>query len=232
MNESYVSTQISVVKTDRRLIAFYDKLKAAPVSNYAQLHANGEYYENNRKVRSLIGLRLLDYSNGKGAETITASANLSPDDLEFIYSRLCAGIPEFSFSQDKIFGEQDQNGFAKVTKLSIVRATLTYDGKPQRIPWIITIENGRGFPVNNANGGTYMQKGSFQSDTKIGIFLTDADMFHLLNRVIHYIHVWEMTIGPSLITNGKHALQDAISRRQTNASLAYTNGSPTNPYAA
>lgn len=229
MNESYISTQISVVKTDRKLVAFYDKLKIAPVANYAQLHANGEYYERNRKVRSLIGLRLLDYSNGKGAGTITASANLSPDDLEFIYSRLYAGIPEFSFSQDKIFGERDQNGFAKVTKLSIVRATLTYDGKPQRIPWIISIENGRGIPVNNANGGTYMQKGSFQSEAKIGIYLTDSDMFHLLNRVVRYIHTWEATIGPSLITNGKHALQDAISQRQNHTSL---NELKQNPHVA
>ena len=63
MNEPYVSTQISVLKTDRRLIAFYDKLKPAAVTSYAQLHADGEYYENNRKARSLIGLRLLDYSN-------------------------------------------------------------------------------------------------------------------------------------------------------------------------
>ena len=35
MNESYISTQISVVKTDRKLVAFYDKLKIAPVANYA-----------------------------------------------------------------------------------------------------------------------------------------------------------------------------------------------------
>ena len=55
MNEPYVSTQISVLKTDRRLIAFYDKLKTADVTRYAQLHADGEYYENNRKARSLEG---------------------------------------------------------------------------------------------------------------------------------------------------------------------------------
>ena len=41
MNEPYVSTQISVLKTDRRLIAFYDKLKTADVTRYAQLHADG-----------------------------------------------------------------------------------------------------------------------------------------------------------------------------------------------
>ena len=48
MNEPYVSTQISVLKTDRRLIAFYDKLKTADVTRYAQLHADGEYSSDGR----------------------------------------------------------------------------------------------------------------------------------------------------------------------------------------
>ena len=196
MNEPYVSTQISVLKTDRRLIAFYDKLKTADVTRYAQLHADGEYYENNRKARSLIGLRLLDYSNGTGDRTVSVYANVSPDTLEFIFTRLCAGVPEFSFYQDKIFGEQDQGGYSQVTRLSIIRATVTPNGQPRRIPWIISVDNGKGIAVKNPNGGSYMKKGSFQSNAKIEISLTDADMFHVLNRVVRYIHAWEGAIAP------------------------------------
>ena len=58
MKEPYVTTQICVLKTDRKLVAFYDKLRYSPATSYAQIHANGEYTENNRKVRSLIGLHV------------------------------------------------------------------------------------------------------------------------------------------------------------------------------
>ena len=221
MNEPYVSTQISVLKTDRRLIAFYDKLKTADVTRYAQLHADGEYYENNRKARSLIGLRLLDYSNGTGDRTVSVYANVSPDTLEFIFTRLCAGVPEFSFYQDKIFGEQDQGGYSQVTRLSIIRATVTPNGQPRRIPWIISVDNGKGIAVKNPNGGSYMKKGSFHSNAKIEISLTDADMFHVLNRVVRYIHAWESAIAPNLIVSGKDALQNALSQRQNNGGAAY-----------
>ena len=222
MNEPYVSTQISVLKTDRRLIAFYDKLKTADVTRYAQLHADGEYYENNRKARSLIGLRLLDYSNGTGDRTVSVYANVSPDTLEFIFTRLCAGIPEFSFYQDKIFGEQDQGGYSQVTRLSIIRATVTPNGQPRRIPWIISVDNGKGIAVKNPNGGSYMKKGSFLSNAKVEISLTDADMFHVLNRVVRYVHAWETAVAPNLIASGKNALQNALSQRQNNGSVAYS----------
>ena len=221
MNEPYVSTQISVLKTDRRLIAFYDKLKTADVTRYAQLHADGEYYENNRKARSLIGLRLLDYSNGTGDRTVSVYANVSPDTLEFIFTRLCAGVPEFSFYQDKIFGEQDQGGYSQVTRLSIIRATVTSTGQPRRIPWIISVDNGKGIAVKNPNGGSYMKKGSFQSNAKIEISLTDADMFHVLNRAVRYIHAWESAIAPNLIVSGKDALQNALSQRKNNGGASY-----------
>lgn len=215
MNEPYVSTQISVLKTDRKLVAFYDKLRFASVNHYAQLHADGEYMENNRKVRSLIGIHVLDYSNGKGAnQTITAKANISPDEAEFILSRIQAGFLNYEFRQDKIFGQKDQNGYSQVTKLRIIRATQDYKGTPLRIPWRIEIENGKGIAVQNQTGGTYMQKNSFQSLTKTSINVSDEDMFCLLNRVVRYIHMWEATIAPALITNGKQALQNSLLQKQ------------------
>lgn len=215
MNEPYVSTQISVLKTDRKLVAFYDKLRFAPASNYAQIHANGEYLENNRKVRSLIGLKVLDYSNGTGPnQTVTTKANISPDEAEFILSRLTAGFPTFEFRQDKIFGNRDQEGYSPVTKLRITRAVEDYRGTPLRIPWRIEIENGRGIAVQNSSGGTYMQKDSFQSRVKASINVSDLDMFKLMNRVVRYVHMWEATVSPVLIRNGKQLLQNAQQQRQ------------------
>ena len=43
MNETYqnrITDQICKIQNDRALIAFYDRLRYAPLGNYAQLHAN------------------------------------------------------------------------------------------------------------------------------------------------------------------------------------------------
>ena len=59
MNETYqnrITDQICKIQNDRALIAFYDRLRYAPLGNYAQLHAKGEYQENGHKVHSLICL--------------------------------------------------------------------------------------------------------------------------------------------------------------------------------
>lgn len=223
MNESHITNQICVLKTNRKLVAFYDKLRIAAVTNYAGLHADGEYSESNRKIRSLIGLTILDYSNGKGDKTISVKANLSPDEVEYIFSRLCAGFPVFEFRQDKIFGTRDANGYSQVTKLSITRNTQDYQGNPLRIPWKIEAENGKGIAVQNQTGGTYMQKNSFQPISKAFINVTDADMFCLLNRVVRYTHLWETAIAPALISNGKRALeaQQAAQAQQTNPNGNY-----------
>ena len=65
MNETYqnrITDQICKIQNDRALIAFYDRLRYAPLGNYAQLHAKGEYQENGHKVHSLICITIQDYS--------------------------------------------------------------------------------------------------------------------------------------------------------------------------
>ena len=64
MNETYqnrITDQICKIQNDRALIAFYDRLRYAPLGNYAQLHAKGEYQENGHKVHSLICITIQDY---------------------------------------------------------------------------------------------------------------------------------------------------------------------------
>ena len=68
--------------------------------------------------------------------------------------------------------------------------------------------------MQNATGGTYMQKNSFQPRVKASINVTDLDMFKLLNRVVRYVHLWESAVAPSLIQNGKQLLQNAQQQRQ------------------
>ena len=62
MNETYqnrITDQICKIQNDRALIAFYDRLRYAPLGNYAQLHAKGEYQENGHKVNNPVPVSLL-----------------------------------------------------------------------------------------------------------------------------------------------------------------------------
>ena len=83
-------------------------------------------------------------------------SNISPEEAKFILSRLTAGFQEYSFQQDKIFGQKDSKGYAKVSKVRIIRAPKDNKGAVRKLPWYIEVENGKGIPQQNANGGTYM----------------------------------------------------------------------------
>lgn len=213
MNENYVSTQISVYKTNKVLVEFMDKLRAAPVNNYAHLHASGDLTdENGRKLHSLIGINMLDYSKGKGDKAIAVSANISPDEAMYIHSRICAGFPVFDFSQDKIFGNPDEQGYSKVTKLRILRNPQDNKGNPRKYPWYMEVENGKGKAAKNKTGGTYLQANTYIAERKVSAYLSDLDMFIRLNRVAQYIAAWEHALAAALIQQGKHALKASLAQ--------------------
>lgn len=198
-----VSRQIAVYKTDKKLVEFIDKLNPAPITNYAHIHAQADDSGDGKKVYSLIQIVLQDYSNGTGDKTVRVTANISPGEARFIYSRADACVEKFEFSSDKIFGEKDDGGYSKVTKLTIRRATVGSDGKPRNYPWYLECENGRGIAEKNQNGGSYCKKGSFISDKKVFANLTDLDFFVRINDVVNYIRVWESQYGASVMISGK-----------------------------
>ena len=105
MNEDYISNQIAVYKNSKTLLEFQDKLKVAPINSYAHIHAGGETGADGRRTHSLIGILMKDYSKGTGDKAVTVCANISPKEAKFILSRLTAGFSEYTFQQDKIFGE-------------------------------------------------------------------------------------------------------------------------------
>ena len=88
MNEPYISRQITVYQTDKKLIEFLDKLKSASVEHYAHLHADSERTEDGRRRISCIGITMLDYSGGTGDSKITARANLSPDTVLYLFEHI------------------------------------------------------------------------------------------------------------------------------------------------
>ena len=206
MNEGYISNQIAVYKNSKTLLEFQDKLRVASVTSYAHIHAGGEKGADGRRVHSLIGVLMKDYSKGTGDKAVTVCANISPQEAKFILSRLTAGFQEYSFQQDKIFGDKDEQGYAKVSKVRIIRATKDGKGNARKLPWYVEVENGRGIPQQNANGGTYMKANSFVSTGKVYANLSDLDLFGLLSSVSSYIDCWEHAIAPSLITKAKNAM--------------------------
>ena len=228
MSQSYqnlASNQICKVQNDKKLISFHDRLRAALPGSYAQIHAKGEFSENNHKVHSLIGVSIQDYSNGTGDRNIITRFHLSPEQVQFFLTRLTAGFQEFEWSISKIFGEPDQYGYSTAQQFSISRHARASDGREMKNPWRIQIINGRGIKVQNRNGGSYMQSGSFQMDKTAFIQLTDMDLYLLLKRVDAYVTEWEHCIAPPLITNGKEMLANQQAQRQQMQRQPY-------PYAA
>ena len=213
MNEDYISNQIAVYKNSKTLLEFQDKLKVAPINSYAHIHAGGETGADGRRTHSLIGILMKDYSKGTGDKAVTVCANISPKEAKFILSRLTAGFSEYTFQQDKIFGDKDEQGYAKVSKVRIIRATKDSKGAARKLPWYVEVENGKGVPQKNANGGTYMKPNSFVSTGKVYANLSDIDLFDLLSSVSSYIDCWEHAIAPALITKAKNAVAARQSSR-------------------
>lgn len=210
MNQNYqtrISPQICKVQTDRKLIAVYDQLKCAALTHYAQIHAKGEYKENDHKANSLIKLTIQDYSNGTGDKNIIAQFNLAPEQIQFILTRITAGFQEFEWSQSKIYGAPDAQGYSTAQQFSISRHTNDSSGRPMKSPWRIQIVNGKGVKVQNQKGGSYMKSGSFFAEKNAFIQLTDMDLYTLLKRTDSYITNWEACMAPSLIANGKQAYE-------------------------
>ena len=212
MNEEFISRQIAVYKNSKTLIEFQDKLKSATLTSYAHLHADGEQGEDGRKRHSLIGILMMDYSNGTGDNTITVNANISPEEAKFILTRITACVQNYSFQQEKIFGIPDEHGYSSVTKLRIIRAAVDTKGNVRKLPWFIEIENGKGIPLKNTTGGTYMKPNSYVRRHIVNANLSDLELYKLLSRVSSYIDCWEKVVAPLLIKQAKTALTN----RQTN----------------
>ena len=226
-----ISEQIYKVQTDRKLIAVYDRLRYAPLTSYAQMHAKGEYQENGHNVNSLIGITIQDYSNGTGNKNIIVQFNLAPEQIQFFLTRITAGFQEYEWSLSKIYGNPDAQGYSIAQQFSISRHVNDQNGRMMKSPWRIQIVNGKGIKVKNQNGGSYMKSGSFILEKNAFIQLTDMDLYTLLKRTDSYITNWESCMAPSLISNGKRAYAEQQSQRiQQNGQ--YQNPAQASPYDA
>ena len=210
MNENatmpYISRQITVYQTDKKLIEFLDKLRSASVANSPHLHADSERMEDGRRRISCIGITMLDYSGGIGENKICVRANLSPDTVLYLFEHIRTNEMWFSFTEDKIFGSPEADGRMQVTKVRIVHG----DPSKRKLPWYIEVTNGTGIGQKNKVGGTYMQAGSFMGQARVYINLSDRDIFQLFSRTTRFIAAWEAAVCPSLVSRGHKAIQANI----------------------
>lgn len=196
--ERFINKQITKYMTTKKLLEFNDKLRLPPLEFYAHVHANGDKNDKGKNVTSLIGITMLDYSNGTGNKTVAVEANIAPDDLMFVFENIKRGTQTYENRQEKIFGEPDKDGKCQVTKLTITRSpNMNY-------PWCIEIENGKAVKEKNSQtGGCHIKSGTYVKEASVKLNLNDYDLFKQLWRVEHYINAWEYTYVPQRIRQAK-----------------------------
>ncbi|MFR0985264.1 MAG: hypothetical protein ACLSFZ_00660 [Frisingicoccus sp.] len=171
-------------KNNKGLVETYNCLKPAPKKFPWHIHAGGK-----KEGYSLIRFVAADYSNGKGDKLVSAYANLQPEDVLFLFARLCFGFEHVELSQQKIYNDREKGGI--VTILNVTRNAYVKDGKEREHPWMINIRNGTGVAAYNRNGGQYCKKGSYREEKNVSIYLDDREMFRLLYRTCAVIVAFE-----------------------------------------
>lgn len=207
---TFIQKQITKYVTTQKLLEFNDKLRLPPLEYYAHVHANGDKNDKGKNVTSLIGITMLDYSNGTGDKTVSVEANIAPDDLMFILMNIRKGTATFETKQEKIFGEPDKDGKFQVTKLTITRSpNMNYS-------WGIEIENGKAEKAKNAKtGGSYIKAGTYTKDAIVKINLNDYDLYKQLWRVEQYINIWGLTYVPQRIRQAKEIMAKNANENKT-----------------
>lgn len=99
-----VSKQICVHKTQNTLLEFNSFLRMAEPKDFWHLHE--DFASDYSRIRAVM----VDYSK---EDSISVYANLSPEIIKYVYSRIWNNVQEFKFFQQKIFCE-DKNSNAVI----------------------------------------------------------------------------------------------------------------------
>jgi len=204
--QTRITGQITVHKTDKKLLEFIDNLNPAPIQDYAAIHAGAvrPYEKDGQRIYSVIRLVAQDYSR-KDEHSVRAKANISPEEAMFFAVMIKAGVKDFKYESVKIFGNPDTGGYCPMTKLWITRSETTTGGEALTRPWKVDIENGKGRKAQGKNGGSYCQGGSYVLEKKVFLNFTDYEFFKLFTAVERYINLWEIVHGTRLVRDGRTA---------------------------
>ena len=121
------------------------------------------------------------------------------------YPVVASGKPyaEFSYRQERVNTYYKSNdGFVKVSVLSIQRKQFNSKNEVMKSPWIVSISNFEAFPNQQKNGTTSYQSSSKRNEINLFIQVSDDDMWRCLYAVSHFISVWEMAYGIPLVQSG------------------------------
>lgn len=154
MSENYqnsITDQICKVQTSKKLIALYDRLRYTSYNSYAQLHAKGEFEEKVIKFTPLLESPYRITLVVPVIKNIITRFHLAPEQIQFLLSRVTAGFPEFEWSQSKIFGVPDGNGYSTAQQFFISRHVYNNQQEILTSPWRIQINNGKGIKKKNHN---------------------------------------------------------------------------------
>lgn len=197
--ENKISNQIIVIKKKNNLLETQNCLYPAPKKYPWHIHADGK-----SEGYSRIRLVAVDYSNktkkdetakrtGAGADkkkSVSVYANITPEQVKYLFLQLCMGYEHVEFSSQKFFAE-DGTSTGTATLLSIKRETYDKKNQKRELPWIVNIRNGSGLSVRNSNGGTHCKKGTYEEEGNVTVYLDDEEMFSILSRTCAVIHAFE-----------------------------------------
>lgn len=108
---------------------------------------------------------------------------------------------DYSYSQDRVHNYAGSD-FAPVQRLTISHATYRRDGALSNYPWTIKIVNGRAKVRVQSTGATTFDASTLTDIKEAYIQVSDTDMFHMMNRVTHYIVAWESLVTVPVIEQG------------------------------
>lgn len=113
-----VSKQICVHKTQNTLLEFNSFLRMAEPKEFWHLHE--DFASDYSRIRAVM----VDYSK---EDSISVYANLSPEIIKYVYSRIWNNVQEFKFFQQKIFCEDKNSNMGRVTVFSIQRKPRVFE---------------------------------------------------------------------------------------------------------
>lgn len=112
---------------------------------------------------------------------------------------------DFAYAQDRVHNYEEKkndDNTARVERLQIWHTAYRKQGDLSNYPWGIKITNGRAEIKVQATGATTFNASTMKDIEEAFINISDADMFRMMCRVIHYINVWENVVTAETVRKG------------------------------
>lgn len=110
---------------------------------------------------------------------------------------------DFNLTQEKVnVHKKDGNGYAPVSRFTVLRQTYRSNGDKSNYPWTFKITNGIAPVREQDTGATTFDAKAMKDIKEAYINVSDRDVYRMMYRVARYVEVWENTICIPLIKAG------------------------------